>query len=317
MKRHSLFLALAVALLMGLTYAQNNVLSVARVSETSLDASAASWDDAPVLEVATSAAVPGEPDGPVVRLQAVQDGDTIAFRAEWADATESIYKNAWTYDGSTFTKSGDEDRLLFAWPIQNNADFASRGCTAACHSSGDDRSTWWMGSEDPSVTYDAWQWKASRTDAAGYVDDKWWGEQRDATDIESSRHGDAKESGGYSTNVNETGDGPAFMSSTGADASFVLASEAVAIDPSMLSDGAVIPGYVLERPIGSRGDIEVQSTWDDGRWVVVLRRPLDTGHEDDVRFTVRRRLPFGLAVIDSGGGLKHTIAPEALILDWR
>lgn len=317
MTRYARFLALALALLVGLTYAQNNVLSVNRVNTTSLDASASIWNDAPVLEIATAAAVPGEPAGPVVKLQAVQDGDTIAFRAEWADATESIFKNAWTYDGTTFTKSGDEDRLLFTWPIQNNADFSSRGCTAACHSSGDDRSTWWMGSEDPSITYDAWQWKASRTGGAGYVDDKWWGELRDPADVESSRHGDAKESGGYSTNVNEAGDGPAFMSSTGADASFVLASEAVAIDPAMLSGGAVIPGYVLERPIGSRGDIEVQSTWDDGTWVVVLRRPLDTGHEDDVRFIVRRRLPFGLAVIDSGGGLKHTVAPETLILDWR
>ncbi|MDF1523605.1 MAG: ethylbenzene dehydrogenase-related protein [Trueperaceae bacterium] len=317
MRKHAPIFFLTLALLMGLTFAQNNVLSVARVNATSLDASAAIWNDAPVLEVATAAAVPGEPAGPVVRLQAVQDGDTIAFRAEWADATESIFKNAWTFDGATFAKSGDEDRLLFTWPIQNNADFASRGCTAACHSSGDDRSTWWMGSDNPSLTYDAWQWKASRTNGAGYVDDKWWGELRDPSDIESSRHGDAKESGGYRTNANEAGDGPAFMGSLGADARYLLASEAVAIDPTLLAAGALIPGYVLERAVGSRGDIDTQGTWEDGTWVVVMRRPLDTGHEDDVRFTVRRRLPFGLAVVDNGGGLKHTIAPEALILDWR
>ncbi|MFO7545099.1 MAG: ethylbenzene dehydrogenase-related protein [Trueperaceae bacterium] len=313
----NLLLFLVVALLAGMTYAQDNVLAATRVNATSLDADAAIWNDAPVLEIATVAAVEGEPDGPVVRLQAVYDGDTIAFRAEWADATESIYKNAWTFDGTTFTKSGDEDRLLFTWPIQNNAEFSSRGCAAACHNSGDDQSTWWMGSEDASLTYDAWQWKASRTNGAGYVDDKWWGLLSDPTDVESSRHGDAKESGGYSTNVNEAGDGPAFMSSLGVDARYLLASETVAIDPAMLSAGAVIPGYVLERAVGSRGDIDVQSTWEDGTWVVVLRRQLDTGHDDDVRFTVRRRLPFGFAVIDEGGGMTHTIAPDVLILDWR
>jgi hypothetical protein len=315
MKRFASFLA--IALLTGSALAQDNVLTATRVNATALDADAAIWNDAPVLEVATVAAVEGESDGPMVRLQAVYDGNTIAFRAEWADATESIYKNAWTYDGTTFSKSGDEDRLLFAWPIQNNAEFSSRGCTAACHSSGDDRSTWWMGSDDVSLTYDAWQWKASRTNGAGYVDDKWWGTLTDPTDVESSRHGDAKESGGERANVNEAGDGPAFMSMLGVDAKYIFASEAVAIDPAMLSAGTVIPGYVLERAVGSRGDVEAVGRWEDGTWVVVFRRPLDTGHDDDVRFTVRRRLPFGLAVIDEGGGLAHTIAPDVLILDWR
>jgi len=56
----------------------------------------------------------------------------------------------------------------------------------------------------------------------------------------------------------------------------------VELDTAALEIGAVIPGYVLSKPVGSRGDIETLGTWSDGKWVVVIRRPLNTGHDDDV-----------------------------------
>lgn len=307
---------LGVALAFGFAQAQDNVLRVARVGSTTVDASADIWDQAPILEVQTHGAQEGAADGPVVMLQATHDNEYLAIRAEWADETESIFKNAWTYDGTAFSKSGDEDRLLFAWPIQSNADFSSRGCTAACHSTADDPAQWWMGSDQDGVTYDAWQFKASRTYAAGYVDDKWWGTLEDPDDVESSRHGDARDGGGYSTNANDDGTAPAFMSSQGPDARFILAGDATELDASALSAGDLIPGYVLERPAGSRGDIEVGGGWEDGTWVIVMRRLLATGHDDDIEFRVRRRVPFGIGVIDDGGGLSHTVSPEPLVLDW-
>jgi len=305
-------------LAVGLAQAQGNTLSVVQTGATSLDPDADFWSKAPVLEVQTRPTERGGSDGLVIRLQAVHDGEFIAIRAEWPDPTESIWKKAWTFDGTTFTKSGDdEDRFLLAFPIQNNAEFASKGCAAACHSSADNRDEWWMGSDDAAVTYDNWHWKAARNLGAGYMDDKWWTIQSDPTDVESGQRGDTRESGGETSNVNAAGTGPMYMAAEGPGATFILAGQAVELDTSALSAGDVIPGYLLERPVGSRGDISATGVWQDGHWVLVMRRLLDTGNDDDVAFTVRRRVPFGLAVVDNGGGFDHRTVPDVLILDWR
>jgi hypothetical protein len=297
--------------------AEPNTLTVVKVDEAALNASADFWANAPKLEVSSTAAKEGNPDGPVVTLQAVHDGNNIVFRAEWADVTESVLKNSWTWDGSAFSKSGDEDRIMFVWPMGNNAEFASQGCATACHNTSENSDEWWMGSDSEDVRYDAWQWKAARTNPAGYVDDKWWGTQEDPTDVESSRHGDSKDSGGYADNRNEDKTAPIFLSSKGNDVQFIFSGEEVELDTASLQTGAVIPGYVLTKPVGSRGDIETQGTWTDGKWVVVIRRPLNTEHDDDVVYTPSKPMPFGLAVVDSGGGINHTISSDVLTLNWE
>jgi len=181
--------------------AEPNTLTVVKVDDAALNASADFWTNAPKLEVSSKAAKEGNPDGPVVALQAVHDGNNIVFRAEWADATESVLKNSWTWDGSSFSKSENEDRIMFLWPIGNNAEFASQGCATACHNTSENSDEWWMGSGSEDVRYDAWQWKAARTNPAGYVDDKWWGTQEDPTDVESAHHGDSKDSGELMLNL--------------------------------------------------------------------------------------------------------------------
>ena len=294
-----------------------NTLTAVKVDATSLDASASYWANAPIMAIDTKAAKEGNPDGPTVKMQAVYDGEFISIRSEWADPTESL-KSVWSWDGTAFSKvSGDEDRLMLVFPIQNNAEFASKGCAAACHNTSENEAEWWMGSEDPALTYDAWHGKSTRTYPAGYVDDKWWSVLKDPTDPGSSRPGDAKDSGGEKANTTEDKSGPAFMSPDGPKAEFILAANAVPVDTSLLTAGDTIPGYVLEKPVGSRGDIEASAEWADGTWVVVMRRSLNTGHDDDVTMTPPKALPFGMSVVDNGGGLPHTIAPEVLTLEWK
>lgn len=294
-----------------------NTLSAIKVDKISSDASAGFWSNAPKLTTITEAAIEGEPNGPDMTLQAAYDGNQIAIRVEWADATESVLKKGWTWDGSAFEKSGDEDRLMFAFPIGNNAEFASKGCTAACHNMADNPDEWWMGSESPDVLYDAWHWKAARTHPVAQVDDKWWGTQEDPTDPESSRHGDAKESGGQTANANDAGDGPAFMHGSDLKSSFIFAGEEVALDTSKLEAGMVVPGYIVSKLVGSRGDIAANGSWQNGKWIVVLTRDLDTGNDDDAVFNPPKPIPFGLSVIDNGGGLDHTNAPDVLTLEWQ
>ncbi len=310
-------LVLLSFLLVFWSYTQSDTLTAIKVDEATLDSEAEFWEDASELMVATEGSREDDPDGPAIQLKAAYDDESMVIRAEWLDDTESVLKNAWIYEDGAFKKSGDEDRIMFAFPIENNAEFANKGCTAACHNSADDEAEWWMGSEDEYLRYDAWQWKAARTNPVGQVDDKWWGTQEDPEDVESSRHGDAKESGGYSNNRNEEQTGPSFMHISDLGSPYIIGGEEVALDINMLEEGMVVPGYLVSPAIGSRGDVATEGVWADGKWVVVIKRPLDTGNDDDVVFNPPRPVPFGVAVVDDGGGLEHTVSPEVLILDWQ
>lgn len=294
-----------------------NTVTAIKVDAVSSDGAAAQWANAPTLTLTTKAAIEGGADGPAVSVQAVYDDQNLAMRFEWADATESLLKNGWRWDGTTFTKSGDEDRVQLLWAIQNNPDFASKGCADACHNMDADQAKWWMGTENADLSYDLWHWKSARTNQVGQSDDQWVGVLEDPTDMESSRHGDAKASGGYADNLNEAGDGPAFMHGTDAAAQFILAGKEVAIDTATLASGAVIPGFVIAPAVGSRGDVAANGVWQDGKWTVVLVRALDTGNDDDVTFTPPKAYPFGLGVTDDGGGTDHTVGLDVLTLEWQ
>jgi hypothetical protein len=50
---------------------------------------------------------------------------------------------------------------------------------------------------------------------------------------------------------------------------------------------------------------------------LVIRRLLNTGHDDDAVFIAPKPMPFGVSVVDEGGGLDHTIGPDVLTLEWE
>lgn len=301
---------LGCLLVLGFTQAQN-VLTAIEVDDTALDAGAAFWADAPKLEQATKAVLEGEPDGPVVTLQAAYDSEHITIRAEWADSSETLLRRAWLWNGSAFTRSQEnQDRLALAFPMSNNATFASKSCAAACHT--EDPEKWWMGSEDGNVTYDNWHWKSAQTNPLGYADDAWWGEPEGNT----GRKDDELDGGGFVDNVNEAENGPAFMNSEGVTPILIKGQE-IPVDTAALKSGDVIPAYVLERATGSRGDIEASGVWQDGKWIVVMRRLLDTGNDDDAVFIPGKRLPFGMSVGDNSGGAQHKVSSDLLVLEWQ
>jgi signal transduction histidine kinase len=71
------------------------------------------------------------------------------------------------------------------------------------------------------------------------------------------------------------------------------------------NDGDIVPGYILEKPSGSRGDIDSKGTWSDGRWNVEFKRKLVTGNNDDVEFDISNIYRFGIAVMDNTGGFRR------------
>ncbi len=293
-----------------------NTLTAVKVDAVSLDAAAAIWNNAPKTAVATKAAGKGAKPGPAVQLQAVYDGSNVAVRAEWADATDSWQRNVWTYDGTAWKRGGEQDRMSFAFPMSNNAEFASKGCGAICHNQDADEAKWWMGTDSADVKIDLWQWQSASTNPVNQADDAWWGPKPVITST-TGRRSDVADSGGSKANNAADGKGPAFMSKNGLTAHFLLAGEEVPLDMSKITSGAVIPGSILAPYKGSRGDVDAKGTYANGKWVVVFSRKLNTGRDDDVVLTPPKAVPFGVGVFDNSGDLEHEISQDVITLAWK
>lgn len=299
-----------------------NTLVAVKGTPGSLNGSDAIWSKAPALQVklevieGTEGSSPGE-----VKVQAVYDKSDIWFRFEWADATESIDRS-WTFDGTAWKKSGNEDRLALYWEITPIKQFDTKGCTVLCHNEGDNPEDWYMIAPGEQDRADNWHWKAARSNPVGYADDKWLtGILADPEDRESANHGDEKTSNGYTSNSTKDKKGPAMMQDPDKAPSlgpaFLLASEAVPLDPAKFKAGDKVPAYLLAKPEGSRGDIEAKGVYGDGKWVVVLHRKLNTGNDDDVQFNTARTYPFGLSVFDNAGGANHAVSQDVLWLKFK
>ena len=329
MKRIVIPFLLAAILVIGLnvnriatTTAQTaNTLSAVRVEEGSMDPFDALWVGAPSLSVslvpiATDPETPGVTE---VALSAAFNDTDLWILAAWTDDTMNVGRNSWTWDGSTWVNNGgNEDRLGLMFGIAPPAEFETAGCFAACHTASEPN---YMGFPEGSTnTTDLWYWKASRTAPASYADDQWVTVADLSAEEVTGRQNDEKESGGYSDNRNEPGDGPAFTYSPEALYGGALTPDsAVAVEGQELFWGQTVPGYVVSRPVGSRGDVEAASFYvrdvaGGGRWFVVLHRALNTGNPDDATLAPGNDYPFGVAVFNNTGGNHHMVSAAILTL---
>lgn len=266
-----------------------------------------------------------------VTLKAAYTPTDLYILAKWTDPTLSIDKKTWTYDGSQWTQSGDEDRLAILWDLDNSiAGFSQMGCGAVCHG-GEGR----MRTDGPTEFADVWHWKAARSNPMRAVDDKYLNDDYDPADVEAAHHGD----GGDSTYVPNAAAGlprwvwnsanPSTPLGVAAEwaTHFLLLDEMTdfgTLNPltgSAWTAGDQVPGYALRPPTGSRGDIEAHGAWAAGVWTVEMRRPLDTGDHAardgervDQVFVPGGRYQFGVAVWDNAGGIEHRRAPGPFTL---
>lgn len=241
-----------------------------------------------------------------VTLNAMDDGYYFYLAATWADSTESIAKKQWFYDGSTWTQSGDEDRIAFMFDMGQN-DPEGVDCQSMCH----------LPIMNTSVgKVDIWHWKAHRGNPMGFADDKYF---NDVIGGDGGRHGDDGTST-YSNNDDDGSGNPSFMATNdpGANVDFLVNTasindsdpwgvisgtfgEATTFDPTGFSNGNVIPGYVLRTAAGDRGDVSAAGKWENGVWTVEFRRK-NSGSDNDFAVPSGGTVDFVHEIFENVGG---------------
>jgi hypothetical protein len=242
-------------------------------------------------------------------VKALYTEKEIFFLFQWPDKTLS-QNRLYEFEGKEWKKvKGDEDRFNLMWDIGNTMnDFPAKGCTAACHKQ-DKKVT--LKTNGPTERMDIWHWKAQRSNPAGYVDDQWLGhELRKEGDEEIARGSDARTGGGYSDNWDKEAKRPKYTFKEGVKPGPVLLKkDAIEIkDAGKFKAKDRLPREVLEKPVGSRGDIEASGLWEKGRWTLEMKRARDTGDKvNDIQFTeAGRPYYFGISVHDDDGDEEHS-----------
>lgn len=225
-----------------------------------------------------------------VSVRSMYDDLHIYFLLSWADATESFEKDKLAFDATagTWSKSGNEDRFYFHFPITgfSGTEFADRGgCATFCHydeTAPNGKGYMFTGASDELV--DTWQWKASRSNPVGFIHDKHLIYQPSPA---SGRKGD-QGLNSYLENKIQGSGFPHYMHVTDPNANAAYPSFEWEMAPfdttAVFADGATIPGVFLRNPIGSNADVFAYGSYTGSGWVVEVMRARNTGNGDDHQF---------------------------------
>lgn len=268
-------------------------------------------------------------DGPLVSIKTVYTDERLYFLITWEDATESINMDKWVYDGSQWgikqeirwededPWEADSDRLCLQWPIRDDAlieKFAKKGCATLCHKPEKENK---MFTHGPHQESNIWQWKASLTNPLGYAESGYLDHthlsKKDEPDADKRINAAHKWSelgpGRLNYARNQDGEGPKWMSKT-PSGPFLIKGDEVPLDMSKIKKGDAVPGWVLARPRGGRGDIDAAAKHDkeEGMWTLELSRKLVTHDQAHaVQFDdLSKTYYFGMAVWENDRLYGHT-----------
>lgn len=271
------------------------------------------WDTVRATKVKASEGPQGDVE---ISFKVLYTDKDIYFLFQWPDKTLS-QNRLYEFTGKEWKKvKGGEDRFNLMWDINNTIkEFPAKGCNAVCHKEETkdkkDKPEVTLKTNGPTERMDVWHWKAQRSNSVGYADDQWLGhELRMEGNEKIARDNDAKTAGGYSDNWDKEAKRPKYAFKDGVKPGPVLLKkDMVEIkDYSKFKAGDRLPREILEKPAGSRGDIEARAVWDKGRWTLEIKRARDTGDKvNDIQFTdPGRPYLFGLSVHDNAGDEDHS-----------
>jgi hypothetical protein len=286
------------------TGAAKEILTAAKVKKAPAGLDDPAWQKAKAVNVPFEGKEKFAGKKAAVTTKAVYSNDEIYIWFTWKDATKSVTKGAWKYDGQKWARQGgNEDRISLLFEINRIKNFATKGCAVVCHvpAGAPNAKDGKFGTATAAEKGDLWHWKAARSDPAGYADDTW------VTQISAKkggRKGDAGK-GGDLRNQTEDKSKPKYALAPGkklTNNGILLVSHSVAIkDYGVFNSGDTLT-YRMPKPhAGSRADIKAQSRYANGSWTVVLSRKLDTGNDDDAAFNPRKKYNFAMALFDDSG----------------
>jgi len=201
-----------------------------------------------------------------ITIKSVYNDSEIFFLVSFPDLDESRTHKSWVWDKGReiYTVGFDrEDTFIFKWNME------AKPVDLSIYA-------------DNSYKADIWFWKACRTDAAGYADDKSHllspTEERLTTEI-------ITRTGKRMFLLRESDDG----------------ESAYKIDLISEYQGEILPRYTINKPTGSRSDVRAKAKWQDGRWTIEFGRKLITGNRDDIQFTPAQKYLFGVSRYEIAG----------------
>lgn len=274
----------------------------------------AAWASAPEWVIETTG---GANDSAArVSLRAVYDSRRVYFLVSWEDPSNSWLRNPWEKqpDGSWKRLAGPdnqgndenqyyEDKLALLWPVNESIPgFDTQGCGTACHLGEGDKPLGSMHTNNKNQLADLWNWKSYRN--IGQVDDLYLNSDDSKDEYWAGLHMDPNDGGGYSSNIVEGGEIPAYMLPAGGprDGSpgFIYAPDKAPFDDSIFAAGDRLPSVIAEPFLGDRGDISAGWVYADGRWTLEFSRALVTGSRYDVQFEDFNKVYyFALATFDN------------------
>lgn len=280
------------------------------------------WSQAQPTTISTDVIPESKATDPVdVQMQALYSDTDVWFRFQWSDPSHDAF-TVWQWDGTKWTSpSATSDRLGLFWEIAPTADFEARGCAALCHkSTSDSIAKWYMIAPNPRDAMDLWQWTGSTYGPMGSANNGHLagvqtGDPASTSYRASAFLSDPSTGGGTMSNTNAAKDGPAFMQDPAKQPlygpGYLAVGETVALDISKIKIGDQIAKSALAPFQGERGDIDGKTTYDNGRYTVVMHRKLNTGFPDDAKFAVGGTFTFGLAVWNQLDQENHTVTGQA------
>lgn len=245
-------------------------------------ASDACWKGAPELSIPLVDVETGM-ERVTVKIRAVRTADEIFFLVQWADETRDVRHKPFLWNKATqaYEESElEEDVLSLAFELEGPFDYNMLS-----------------GKESK---WDVWQWKAGRTNPAGYAMDKWHHYSR--SQVKKGRKFFASDGK------------PMWMGRYEDDGTSATLKAAM----PAAHQGDEVAQYVPQKPSGSAADVRAKGVWSEKQWTVELARKLKTGTADDTQFEVGRSCGMAVAVFDRTEHSNHWVAPEfALTLKSR
>lgn len=254
------------------------------------------------------------PDPIQVDMRAFYTDRDLYLRLTWKDATADRSLMEWVADESGWRNTGSqEDGFGLMWDAKGT--FPRFTCSYACHIKdfGVSRSSFHASNKmklaEGDGWLDLWNWKADRTARFDFADDRFLDKEGMQGDLPGELFLPNSRLAREHKDIQPFGENDRPM----------VDGRALPVAESPPSAGSRAPGYLVDRPAGGRADVAATAEHRAGRWVVTLRRALDTGDPHDAVFRPGdpQGVRFGLAVMDHTlfEHYASTVTEHLLLLD--